>query len=192
MTPLILDVLKKYKVNGTFFLIGQLVDSNERSKNLVRQTYEDGNAIGNHTYTHNLRSLYPNNTINVSYIMSELNHTENSLRTVLGPNFGTSLLRLPGGLMSRTHYKDPNINELASKLQEGNMHTIDWNSSVLDAEGGKKNSNQLLNSLKATVGSQEKVVILMHDTYGKEATAKALPKIIEYLKANGYEFKTLK
>ena len=35
------------------------------------------------------------------------------------------------------------------------------------------------------------VVLLMHDTYGKEETAKALPKIIKYYKDNGYEFKTL-
>ncbi len=32
----------------------------------------------------------------------------------------------------------------------------------------------------------------MHDTYGKEETAKALPGIIEYLKGQGYEFRTFK
>ena len=35
------------------------------------------------------------------------------------------------------------------------------------------------------------VVLLMHDTYGKEETVKALPAIITYFKDNGYEFKTL-
>jgi peptidoglycan-N-acetylglucosamine deacetylase len=32
----------------------------------------------------------------------------------------------------------------------------------------------------------------MHDTYGKEETAKVLPEVIEYLKEKGYEFKILK
>ena len=32
------------------------------------------------------------------------------------------------------------------------------------------------------------VVMLMHDTYGKEETVKALPAIIKYFKDNGYEF----
>ena len=32
----------------------------------------------------------------------------------------------------------------------------------------------------------------MHDTYGKEETAKALPEVIKYLKGQGYEFKTMK
>ncbi len=35
------------------------------------------------------------------------------------------------------------------------------------------------------------VVLLMHDTYGKEETVKALPTIIKYFKDNGYEFRTL-
>jgi peptidoglycan/xylan/chitin deacetylase (PgdA/CDA1 family) len=32
----------------------------------------------------------------------------------------------------------------------------------------------------------------MHDAAGKEATAEALPKIIEYLKGQGYKFEVLK
>ena len=42
-----------------------------------------------------------------------------------------------------------------------------------------------------TSKGKEMVVLLMHDTYGKEETAKALPSIIKYFKDNGYEFKTL-
>lgn len=192
VTPLVLNVLKKYKVNGTFFLIGQSVDTNEQSKSLVKRIFKDGHAIGNHTYTHNLKKLYPNNIIDVPYFMTELEKNENSLKTVLGPNFDTKLIRIPGGIMTRRYYKDPNLDLLFSKFNENNIHTIDWNASILDSEGNKKNSIQLLDSLKATLGSQNKVVILMHDTYGKEETVKALPGIIEYLKAKGYEFKTLK
>ncbi|KZL92253.1 hypothetical protein [Clostridium magnum] len=45
---------------------------------------------------------------------------------------------------------------------------------------------------KKTVGNKEKVILLMHDTYGKEETAKALPEIIKYLRDCGYEFKIIK
>ena len=62
------------------------------------------------------------------------------------------------------------------------MCSIDWNAYDFDSEGKKKNANQLVNEVKKSVGTQEKVVILMHDTYGKEQTANALPQIIEYLK----------
>ena len=37
----------------------------------------------------------------------------------------------------------------------------------------------------------DSVVILMHDTYGKEETVKALPQIIEYLQGKGFEFRTM-
>ena len=32
----------------------------------------------------------------------------------------------------------------------------------------------------------------MHDTYGKGKTAEMLPRLIDYYKENGYEFKTIK
>ena len=42
-----------------------------------------------------------------------------------------------------------------------------------------------------TSEGKEMVVLLMHDTYGKENTAKALDEIIKYYKDNGYQFKVL-
>jgi peptidoglycan-N-acetylglucosamine deacetylase len=145
VTPLILDILKKYNINGTFFLIGQSVDSNEQSKNIVKQMFKDGHAIGNHTYTHNLKKLYPNNKVDVPYFMSELEKNKKSLETVLGSDFNTKLIRMPGGIMTRSYYKDPNLDLLLSEFDKNNMHTIDWNASILDSEGGKK---ILLNCLK--------------------------------------------
>lgn len=56
----------------------------------------------------------------------------------------------------------------------------------------KKTAPELVEAFKNSVGTQEKIVLLMHDTYGKEETAKALPAIIDYLKSNGYEFQIIK
>ena len=61
-----------------------------------------------------------------------------------------------------------------------------------DAEGAPKNAEQLKQELIKTVTGRQKAVILMHDTYGKEETAKALPEIIKYLREQGYEFRTMK
>ena len=57
----------------------------------------------------------------------------------------------------------------------------------------EKGSYEPINLGSYEILSQGKdiVVLLMHDTYGKEETAKALPTIIKYFKDNGYEFKTL-
>ncbi|WP_368490573.1 polysaccharide deacetylase family protein [Clostridium sp. BJN0013] len=191
VTPQILNTLKNYGVKATFFLIGQNIETNERSKELVKQIFEEGHAIGNHTYSHNMRKLYPGNRLDVDYCMGEVEQTDTDIRNIVGQGFNTRILRLPGGYMSRVYYNDPNLSEFNEKLKEKNMYSIDWNAYDFDAEGRKKNSEELLEYVKESVGTKEKVIILMHDTYGKEETAKALPQIIEYLRTQGYEFKTI-
>jgi peptidoglycan/xylan/chitin deacetylase (PgdA/CDA1 family) len=53
-TPLVLDVLKKYDVRATFFLVGKHV---EKYPDVARRIVEEGHEIGNHTYNH--RDLVP-------------------------------------------------------------------------------------------------------------------------------------
>lgn len=191
VTPKILDVLKKYNVKGTFFLVGQNIDSNEQSKDLVKRIYNEGHALANHTYSHNIKTLYPKNKLDLECFMEEVEKTCASIKSVIGQDFTTRVLRMPGGYMSRKYYKDPNLEKFNERLKESGLYSIDWNAYDYDSEGAKKNSSQLLEEVKESVGSKEKVVLLMHDTYGKEETAKALPKIIEYLIDKGYEFRTI-
>ena len=83
------------------------------------------------------------------------------------------------------------MDKLDVYLEENNMASIDWSALSGDAEGGQKEASQLLKYAVESSMNQEMVVMLMHDTYGKEETAKSLPKIIEYFKGHGYEFRTL-
>src|SRR5687767_5577558 len=48
-TPRVLDVLSKYKVKATFFVIGQRA---RRYPRLVKREYREGHSVQNHTYTH--------------------------------------------------------------------------------------------------------------------------------------------
>ena len=191
VTPKILDVLRNYNIKATFCLVGKSIDVNEKSKNLVNRTFKEGHALANHTYSHNLKNLYPGNRTNVDYFMEEIDETNAAIKNIVGQDFNTRVLRMPGGYMSREYYKDPNLLELNARLKERDMYSIDWNAYDFDSEGNRKNASELLNEVKKSVGTKEKVVILMHDTYGKEETAKALPQIIEYLKGQGYEFRTM-
>lgn len=192
VTPRILDTLKANGVHATFFLMGQNIERNSESKELVKRIYNEENAIGDHTYSHSLKKLYPHNLLDVSAFMSEVDETQNILKNILGPTFFTRIIRMPGGYMSRKYYKDPNLIEFDNILKQRNMVNIDWNAYDFDAEGRKRYAGELLDKVKNTVKGKNKVVILMHDTYGKEETAKALPDIIQYLKEQGYEFGTLK
>lgn len=192
VTPEILDVLKEQDVKATFFLIGKIVEADEKSKQLVKRAFEEGNALGNHTYTHNLKKIFPGNKINVETYMNEVNETNEAITRIVGQGFRTRVLRVPGGYMSRKYYNDPNLDAFSARLKENNMYDIDWNAYDQDSEGKKKTADELVEITKTSIGNKEKVVILMHDTYGKEQTAKALPRIIKYLKEQGYEFRTLK
>ena len=108
------------------------------------------------------------------------------LKEVLGKYFSTRVIRCPGGYGS---WKG--MEPLDEYLDENKMISIDWTSLNADAEGKKKNAKELANYAIKTSEGKEMVVLLMHDTYGKEETVKALPAIIKYFKDNGYEFKTL-
>lgn len=48
-TPLVLDVLKKYSVKATFFVIGQKA---EQHPEILSRIIAEGHAVGNHTYSH--------------------------------------------------------------------------------------------------------------------------------------------
>jgi len=187
VTPLILDTLKAENVHATFFLVGKAIDESNVTKNLVKREVQEGNAIGNHTYSHNYNYLYPNKTVNVDNVMADVNKTNQSLKNILGENFSTRAIRFPGG-----HMTWKGMDAMDAVLKEKDYHQVDWNALSKDAEGAPKKAEQLKQELIKTVAGRQKAVILMHDTYGKEETAKALPAIIKYLKEQGYEFKTIK
>lgn len=187
VTPQILEILDEYNVKATFFLTGRnIINGGDAAKRLVLEEFERGHAIANHSYSHDYKILYPNRVLNLQNFIADFKKTDEILKEILGEGFSTRVLRCPGGFGS---WK--NMSQLSSYMEENNLVSIDWNSLSKDAEGAKKSAKELLENVIETAEGKEIVVILMHDTYGKEETAKALPKIIEYFQKNGYEFKTL-
>ena len=190
-TPGILDVLDRYNVKATFFTLGKSIEGNEEAKNILKETAKRGHAIANHTYSHDYSYLYPNRTMNVDNIISDIEKNNSIMKEVLGEDFSTRVIRFPGGYWSwegRTAMKE--------SMEQNGYYNVDWNALNKDAEGKQKNADELLQSTKETVEAlgpdADSIVLLMHDTYGKEETVKALPQIIEYLQEKGFEFRTIK
>ena len=71
-TPQVLDILKKYDVKATFFLIGEKVQYN---KKIVKREKEEGHEIGNHTFTHNNPA-----TFTTSYLDDKNTKTNNNVK----------------------------------------------------------------------------------------------------------------
>jgi len=50
-TPLVMDILEKYGIRGTFFLVGKDV---VQYPDIVRQIVNRGHQVGNHSYSHRI------------------------------------------------------------------------------------------------------------------------------------------
>jgi peptidoglycan/xylan/chitin deacetylase (PgdA/CDA1 family) len=179
MTRQILQVLDRYGIKATFFVLGKMVDKNP---DVMKLTYDGGHAIGNHTYTHNYDIIY-NDT---DSFLEEVYMTEEAIRNAVGnPSLRTRLVRLPGG--SHAEYKQPTV----KVLEDEGFQVHDWNSLNGDSEGDDPTADYLYNRFKETYRQQDRLIILMHDTDEKTTTLKALPSIIEHLLLEGYSFGTL-
>lgn len=187
MTPKILDILNENDVKATFFIVGKNIENGgEEAEKLLKREYDEGHAIGNHTYSHDYKLLFPKRILDLRAFKADYEKNSEVLKRVLGEKFSTRVLRCPGGYMSWKH-----MNELDCYLNDNNIAPIDWNALNGDAEGKKKDADELLRYTVKTSKGEEMVVLLMHDSSGKEETVKALPKIINYFKGLGYEFRTL-
>ena len=187
VTPQILKTLKDEGVHATFFVTGENIENGgKKAEDLLKQELAEGHAIANHSWSHDYHVLYPNRTLNLDNFLADFKKTDDLLKKVLGKYFSTRVIRCPGGHMS---WKG--MDDLDNYMDKNNMVSIDWNALNKDAEGPRKNADQLVQQAINSSEGKNMVVLLMHDTYGKEETAKALPQIIKYFKDNGYEFKTL-
>lgn len=184
-TPKVLDTLNKHGVKGTFFIKGNSLET-DGANEILKRTFDEGNAIAHHSYTHDYKTLYPNRGLNLNTFANEISKTTEAMQKVLGEKFTSNVLRCPGGYMS---WK--NMQPLNDYLKDKGMSSIDWNALNADAEGKKKNAQELYEYTVNTSEGKEMVVVLMHDTYGKEETVKSLDMIIPYFKENGYQFKIL-
>lgn len=184
-TKEILTVLKKYNIRGTFFVTGTAIENGkEEAKEALRDSYVYGNSIGNHTYSHDYKKLYPGSTLDLKAFQDDLNKNSSLLKDVLGESFETNIVRCPGGSMSWG-----NMNQLDKYFDESNKSSIDWNALTDDSYNKNKDVDVMLQNAINTSKDKNLVVLLMHET--NENTPKYLDDVIKYYHSNGYEFKTL-
>ncbi|MDK0795724.1 polysaccharide deacetylase family protein [Clostridium perfringens] len=191
-TEKILNTLKDKDVHGTFFVLGSSIEKDSKRQEYLKEELKSGNAIANHSYSHDFKKLYPGNKLNIDYFMDEFNKTNDIMQSILGGEFDCRVLRMPGGYGTRKYYKDPYLKEFDNTLQENGIINVDWNALDGDAEGKPYSTEEMLNYVKKTSKGKNHVVILMHDAAGKEKTVEILPQIIDYYKNEGYEFKVIK
>lgn len=173
-TIAILDTLKENNAVATFYVTGAHA---ELYPDVLKRIYEEGHAIGNHSYDHDYDKLYPS----IDGFMSEMMHTDDVIMKIIGVR--PMILRAPGGTIG--HFNDI----YWQTIKENGYTEHDWNVSSADAAPNHPVAQDFIDNIDfGTSDGKESAIILMHCSEGHEETAKALPKIIQILKDRGYTF----
>lgn len=162
-TSKVIDVLNKYDIKATFFVLGSRAINN---KNILKKMADSGMEIGNHTYNHLLLTKYDENKIR-----SEIEDTSEVIYSATKKR--PKLLR-------------PSYGSVNNKIKKvANMPIIIWDIDTLDWKyhNSKRITSRVVNKVR------DGDIILMHDIYS--ASLNALSNIIPILQDNGYEFVTI-
>lgn len=171
-TAQILDVLRKYDVRATFFLIGS---SAEKHPELVKRIVKEGHTVGNHSYNHQLFTRLSDDAFR-----EQVQKTQQSLGRLAG--YAPKLLRPPYGEISES--------QLLWAAEHG-LLVVNWNIDSLDWK--QLNQAQILSNVMD--GIKPGSIVLQHSGGGPRqdlsGTVQALPRIIETLRSNGYRLVTV-
>ncbi|PSK60988.1 Poly-beta-1,6-N-acetyl-D-glucosamine synthase [Streptomyces sp. 111WW2] len=175
-TPQVLDILEKYDVPGTFFLVGSMVS---RHPGIVRDMVVQRNEVGVHTFTH----------VDLSYqsqarVTREIEQTQLALAGAAG--ITSTLFRAPYSSQTDAidNYSWPVYESLGADGYTSVF--IDTDSDDWKRPGVSKIVEW------ATPEDDEGASVLFHDAGGERSqTIEALPKYIEKMKAKGYTFTTV-
>ena len=169
LTPKILQILAKYNVSATFFMVGQNVINYPQA---ARKVINAGHEVGNHTFTHPHIA-----TLGDAFIMEEIGRCEDALEELC--EYRPHLLRTPEGAMSAS---------LERCLAGEDYILVLWSLDTRDWDN--KSTAGIVQAVLDNVKSGD--IILMHDYISYHSkTPEALDVIIPALLSQGYEFVTV-
>jgi peptidoglycan/xylan/chitin deacetylase (PgdA/CDA1 family) len=175
-TPAILDILKEAGIRATFYVTGAQAEAHP---DMLKRIYEEGHAIGNHSYDHRYENLYPN----VNGYLAEMQKTDEIIRNLIGVR--PLITRAPGGRPG--HF----TKEYPSVLKANGYVEHDWNVSSADAAPHHPVAQDFIDNIDGQSDKpavQSACIILLHCSEGHEETVKALPEILRLLQEKGYTF----
>lgn len=160
----ILDILDRYGVKATFFMIGTNV---EYYPEVAREVLRRGHEIGNHTYSHHRLTKMDEGTLT-----DELKKCEAVMKENL--NYCPKLFRPPEGVVS---------NAVRSCADCRGYTVVLWSVDTRDWE--IKETGSIVNHIMKEV--KPGAIVLMHDYTVHSKTPEALEIVLPRLLRQGYE-----
>jgi peptidoglycan/xylan/chitin deacetylase (PgdA/CDA1 family) len=170
VTEWVLDLLKVHGIKATFFCIG---DNIEKNPHIFKKVIKDGHTIGNHTFNH-INGWNTNDTAYLENIeacrQSIIHHSGKDSR----------LFRPPYGKIGKLQTRE--VKSLGYKIVMWDVLSADFDTTITPE---KCLDNVIKNAANGSV-------IIFHDSIKAFANLEyALPRVIEYLKENGFRFGTI-
>ncbi|WP_374110628.1 polysaccharide deacetylase family protein [Neobacillus cucumis] len=175
-TPQILDILKKYHIKGSFFIVGENAVLHPE---LIKRIHGEGHEIGSHTFTHpDVASTAPWQS------KLELNANQRLFEEITGHSM--TLFRPP-----YVADAEPSTRRELLPIMRAQDMGYTMVGELIDSDDWQRpSSNEIVK--RVLLQLPEGNVILFHDSGGDRSnTVKALPIIIKELKQRGYTFTTI-
>lgn len=175
ITPQILDILKQEDVKATFFVLGLNV---EQYPDVLIRMFNEGHAIGNHSYNHVYKELYKSPWDFVAQMIK----TDEVIASYIGVR--PLIIRAPGGVVGSFNA------DYWEMVRAVGYAEYDWNTATQDATAQAPNASTQVNNVIQQLGDNppKSVILLMHSKDGKDETVKALPELIHMFRDWGYKF----
>ncbi len=170
----ILDILKKYNVKATFFVVGK---TDDYSKKMYQRIVEEGHTLGMHSYSHKYSTIYNS----VEDFEKDFTKLWKLLYDTTG--YKPSIFRFPGG--SDNMVNKHGMDDFIRYLNDNGIVYFDWNVLNGDATGVKYTKEQLIDNVLNGVDWWDNSIVLMHDSQDKRTTVDSLSGLLKVLKSEG-------
>lgn len=177
ITNSVLDILKKYNVKATFFVI----NSGSYNKTTLQREVNEGHTIGLHAYDHNYAIAYKDDN---SYL-DGIDKLRAKVKADTG--FDSHYIRFPGGSSNTIskRYSKGIMSRITKTAKQRGYKYYDWNVDDDDA-GRARTADDCYNNVVRELRPNRSNIVLMHDFGTNKKILEALPRIIEYCQKNGY------
>ena len=174
-TEQLLDILGKYGIKATFFVI--------QSSHIptIRRAAQEGHTVAIHTYSHRYSKIYAND----GAFLADMREMQDVIFQHTG--LRTNLVRFPGGSSNTisSAYNYGIMSRLTKRLQSMGYRYFDWNVDSMDASSAHS-PEQVFRNVVNGIGNKKHAVVLQHDT--QPFSIQAVEKLIVWGLCNGYTF----
>ncbi len=164
----ILDILAKYDVKATFFVVGREEPEYEA---IYKRIIDEGHTLGIHSYSHEYEKIYAS----AEDFLDDYWKLNDFLYSITGET--PFCYRFPGGSSTTKMGEDTDV--FIDCIKECGALYFDWNVSSQDASAIPLTKEQVAENVISSLDKYDTTIVLMHDAYGKHTTVEALPEIIE-------------